>query len=123
MLVLADVGDARADDATDTGPGTPIYGHINDIGRSIYAVAAADPVNACDCMTPILIERLTPEAHAKIDANPDRLPFGTTLFRDATPEEAAQQKARMEQAEVISPQRHRGHRGPARFSSCSVPLW
>ncbi|MEX1107587.1 MAG: hypothetical protein WEC00_01630 [Dongiaceae bacterium] len=96
MLMLAGAGNARADEATDTGPGTPIYGHIHDICRSIYAVAASDPVGACDCMTPILIERLTPEARAKIDENPDQLPFGSTLFRDATPEEETRQKACVE---------------------------
>jgi hypothetical protein len=95
MLLLAEADDARADDAGAFGPGTPIYGHIHDICRSLYAVAASDPVGACDCMTPILIERLTPEARAKIDANPDQLPFGATLFRDATPDEDARQKACM----------------------------
>ena len=75
---------------------SPIYLYTHDACRSIFAAAAPDPQGACDCMTPILMQRLTPEARERIEADPDQLPFGVTLFRDATPEESAAQRACME---------------------------
>ncbi len=75
---------------------SPIWLYTHDTCRSIFAAAAPDPQGACDCMTPILMQRLTPEARARIEADPDRLPFGVTLFRDATPAEAEAQRACME---------------------------
>ena len=75
---------------------SPIYLYTHDTCRSIFAAAAPDPQGACDCMTPILMQRLTPEARERIEADPDQLPFGVTLFRDATPEESAAQRACME---------------------------
>jgi len=75
---------------------SPIYLYTHDTCRSIFAAAAPDPQGACDCMTPILMERLTPEARERIAENPDQLPFGVPLFRDATPEEEAAQRACME---------------------------
>ena len=74
----------------------PIYLYTHDTCRSIFAAAAPDPQGACDCMTPILMQRLTPDARARIEADPDQLPFGVTLFRDATPEEAEAQRACMD---------------------------
>jgi hypothetical protein len=88
-------GAAQAEDAP-VDPVSPIYLYTHDTCRSIFAAAAPDPQGACDCMTPILMRRLTPEARAKIEENPDQLPFGVTLFRDATPEEEAEQRACME---------------------------
>ena len=75
---------------------SPIYLYTHDTCRSIFAAAAPDPQGACDCMTPILMQRLTPEARERIEADPDQLPFGVPLFRDATPEEEAAQRACME---------------------------
>jgi hypothetical protein len=88
-------GGARAEEAP-VDPASPLWLYTHDTCRSIYAAAAPDPVAACDCMTPILMRRLTPEAQARIAENPDQLPFGVTLFRDATPEEEAEQRACME---------------------------
>ena len=85
---------AGEDDPVD--PASPIWRYTNDTCRSIYAAAAPDPAAACACMTPILMRRLTPEARAKIAENPDRLPFGVPLFRDATADEEAAQRACME---------------------------
>ncbi len=76
--------------------GSSIYLYTHDTCRSIFAAASPDPQGACDCMTPILMQRLTPEARERIEADPDQLPFGVTLFRDATPEEEAAQRACME---------------------------
>ena len=75
---------------------SPIYLYTHDTCRSIFAAAAPDPQGACDCMTPILMQRLTPEARERIEADPDQLPFGVPLFRDATPEEETAQRACME---------------------------
>ena len=75
---------------------SPIYLYTHDTCRSIFAAASPDPMAACDCMTPILMQRLTPEARQRIEADPDQLPFGVPLFRDATPEEEAAQRACME---------------------------
>jgi hypothetical protein len=90
--------EAASDTATtiivDTG--APIYLYTHDTCRSIFAAAAPDPQGACDCMTPILMQRLTPDARARIEADPDQLPFGAPLFRDATEEEEAAQRACME---------------------------
>ncbi len=80
----------------DIDTGAPIYLYTHDTCRSIFAAAAPEPMGACDCMTPILMRRLTPEARERIAQNPDQLPFGVTLFRDATPEEEAEQRACME---------------------------
>ena len=95
-------GETATDDVTpnDAAPETvdtaaPIYRYTHDTCRSIFAAAAPDPQGACDCMTPILMQRLTPEARERIAADPDQLPFGVTLFRDATPEEEAAQRACM----------------------------
>ena len=81
------------DESVDTS--SPIYRYTHDTCRSIFAAASPDPQGACDCMTPILIQRLTPEARERIAENPDQLPFGVPLFRDATPEEEAVQRACM----------------------------
>ena len=75
---------------------SPIYLYTHDTCRSIFAAASPDPMAACDCMTPILMQRLTPEARQRIEADPDQLPFGVPLFRDATPEEEAAQRVCME---------------------------
>jgi hypothetical protein len=86
--------DESGDEPVDTS--TPIYLYTHDTCRSIFAAAAPDPQGACDCMTPILMQRLTQEARERIVENPDQLPFGVALFRDATPVESAAQRACME---------------------------
>src|SRR5262245_21521990 len=79
-------------DTSSVDTSAPIYLYTHDTCRSIFAAASPDPMAACDCMTPILMQRLTPEARERIEADPDQLPFGVTLFRDATPEEEAAQR-------------------------------
>jgi len=77
-------------------PDSPIWRHTHAICLSIFAAGAGDPDAACTCMTPILMGRLTDEARAKLAENPDELPFGAPLFRDATDEERAAQRACLE---------------------------
>jgi hypothetical protein len=86
-------GNTGADSA---GADSAMWRYTRDVCASIFGVAARNPQAACDCMTPILMQRLTPEARAKLADDPDRLPFGVTLFRPATDDERAAQQACMD---------------------------
>ena len=66
------------------------------VDTSSPTAASPDPQGACDCMTPILMQRLTPEAHGRMEGKRDQLPVGVLIFRDATPEEETAQRACME---------------------------
>ena len=103
VLAAGIAGAAGAQESNGGSTGADAAGADSAMGRytrdvcvSIFGAAARNPQEACDCMTPILMRRLTPEARAKLADDPDRLPFGVTLFRPATDDERAAQQACME---------------------------
>jgi hypothetical protein len=68
---------------------TLVYRRIETICLSLLQNSQSDPAAACDCMTPQLMTRLTPEARDLLLDNPDTVPVGVVLFREPTDDELA----------------------------------
>jgi hypothetical protein len=92
--VAAGAGPALGQETSDEA--TLVYQRIEGICLALLQTSQSDPAQACDCMTPQLMRRLTPEARDILLENPDTIPVGVVLFREPSEEELAAGRACLE---------------------------
>lgn len=91
---VAGAGSALGQETPDEA--TLVYQRIDGICLALLQTSQSDPARACDCMTPQLMNRLTPEARDILLENPDTIPVGVVLFREPTAEELENGQACLE---------------------------